>query len=142
MIFICESQHTIYTMPAPKAQQNKSQGQGQGNGQGNNQGQGQGKPPVVPPKKKRDHKTFEIRVYIWSNAGYSGDTELITTIDFRCKDVFEERGRPISIAIKTVEEYVRNIGLFGITVEDPAGLFSYYPPTRIAKVEYEYKDKD
>lgn len=93
-------------------------------------------------KPPRGHKTYEIRVFIWTSAGYSGDTELIATIDFRAKDVWEEHGRPLSIAIKTVEEYVRNIGLFGISVEDPAGLFTFYPPTRIAKIEYDYIDRD
>jgi len=91
--------------------------------------------------KKREHKTYEVRVYLLMSS-YSGELELLTTINYRCKDVFTDHGRAISLAKTTIEEYVRNIGMFGITIEDPEDAFSYYPPQRIGKVEYNVVDKD
>ena len=75
-------------------------------------------------------------------SSYSGELELLTTIEYRCKDLFTEHGRALALAKTTIEEYVRNIGMFGITVEDPEDTFSYYPPQRIGKVEYDLVDKD
>ena len=98
--------------------------------------------PVKPPvKPKREHKTFEIRVYLLLSS-YSGELELLTTIPFRCKDLFTEHGRQLINAKNAIEEYVRNIGMFGITIEDPQDSFSYYPPQRIGKVEYSEVDRD
>ena len=99
-------------------------------------------PPITPPgKAKKQHKTFEIKVYLLISS-YSGDLELLTTIYHRAKDVFTDSGKPINIAAASIEEYVRNIGLFGITVEDPKDFWSYYPPSRIGKIEYTEVDQD
>ena len=88
-----------------------------------------------PRHHHREYKTFEVRVYLLMSS-YSGELELLTTIIHRCKDVFTEDKKPVNLARASIEEYVRNIGLFGITVEDPEGSFSFYPPQRIGKIEY------
>jgi len=99
-------------------------------------------PPSPPPgKSKRQYKTFEIKVYLVSSS-YSDDLILLTTIYQRFKNIFTDSGRPINLASASVEEYVRNIGLFGIIVEDPQGFWSFYPPSRIGKIEYTEVDKD
>lgn len=99
-------------------------------------------PPTTPPgQKKRQYKTFEVRVYKLVST-YSDDLELLTTLYHRCKDVFTDYGRPLASAKVSIEEFVRNIGLFGITVEDPATLWSFYPPHQIGKIEYEEVDAD
>lgn len=99
------------------------------------------KPKNPSRKRKKEFKTTEFRIYTLSLA-YSGELELLTTIVMELKDVFDHgRGnRPIALAAKTAEEFVRNIGLYGITVEDPEGTFNYYPPSRIGKVEYRELD--
>lgn len=87
-----------------------------------------------PIKIIKEHKTYEVRVYLLVSS-YSEELELLTIILRQCHDV-TARGRVVSLAKTTIEEYVRNIGLFGITIEDPKNTFSYYPPHRIGKVEY------
>jgi hypothetical protein len=98
-----------------------------------NPGQGQG------PKPKKEIKTFEFRIYALAS-GYTGELELLATTTEHFKDVFAPGGRPLSVAKHSAEEYVRNIGMFGFTIETPANLFNYYPPNRIAKIEYNEVD--
>lgn len=114
-------------MPAPKGQGNQNQG---------NQGRGQGQ---GPRRHKKDLKTVEFKIYRLAS-GYIGDLELLATTTQSFRDVFTDGGRPISIAKKCAEEYVRNIGLYGITIEDPEDTFNFYPPTQIAKIVYSIID--
>ena len=81
------------------------------------------------------NKDYEISVYIFSSS-YSSDCELLTVISVKVKNILDKYNRVVSSAKHTVEEQVRNIGLFGITVENPEGIFTFYPPHRIFKVEY------
>ncbi len=101
---------------------------------GNDQGRGH------PNRPKKDLKTFEFKVYRLAS-GYTGDFELIATIEQKFKNVTSDGGRPITIARHRAEEFARNIGIFGITVETPEGFFNYYPPSQIAKVEYSITDE-
>jgi hypothetical protein len=95
------------------------------------------KPPECwkPVKPQVEVKFIEFRIYTFSS-GYMGDLELLATVVQEYKDVHNSHGHVLCLAKNNAEEYVRNIGLYGITVEDPAERYNYYPPNRIAKVEY------
>jgi len=116
-------------MPAPKGSGNS----GGNSGGGNN-------PPNPPKPPKKEVKIVEFRIYTLSST-YMGDLELLVTVTQKYKDVHTDHGRPISLAAACAEEYVRNIGMYGITVEDPQNTFNYYPPNRIAKIEYNEVEK-
>jgi hypothetical protein len=88
------------------------------------------------PKVRRDVKVYEFRVFNYTSA-YGGDSEVLVTTTVKFKDVWTEHGRPISIAKQGAEEYVRNVGLYGITIEEPNDVFNFYPPGRISKIEYQ-----
>lgn len=93
-----------------------------------------------PHRKKKNRNrgdivTYEIRVYS-STSSYSSDYELIATIRRDYRDIILDGGRIISLAKNEIEEYVRNIGMFGISIENPEDSFTYYPPNRIAKIEF------
>jgi hypothetical protein len=96
--------------------------------------------PNKPEKPKKEIKKIEFRVYTLAS-GYTGDLELIATIVQKYKDIHTDHGRPISLAKDCAEEYVRNIGMYGITIEEPQDVYNYYPPNRIAKVEYNEVEK-
>jgi len=106
-------------MPSPKEQ---------GNGQEQNR------------KPKKHIKTYEFKIYTLAS-GYTNDLELLATVAHNFQDVFVDGGRPVSIAKNCAEEYARNIGLFGVPIENPKNQFNYYPPNRIAKVEYSEMEK-
>lgn len=111
------------------------------NNEGKNGGKGGGggnKPPS-PNKPKKEVKVVEFRIYTLAS-GYTGDLELLITVTQKYKDVHTDHGRAISLAKDCAEEYVRNIGMYGITVEDPQDTYNYYPPNRIAKIEYNEVD--
>ena len=105
---------------------------------GNNPGNS-GNNPNRPPGLAKKYKEYEIRVYVSSNS-YSDESNLLTTINVKGRDIIAEGNRMISSARNSLEEQVRNIGLFGITVEDPKDTFAFYPPHRILKVEYNEMD--
>ncbi len=88
-----------------------------------------------PVKPKRETKLIEFRIYTLAS-GYTGDLELLATVVQEYKDIHNCHGHILCLAKNSAEEYVRNIGLYGITIEDPADKFNYYPPNRIAKIEY------
>ena len=69
---------------------------------------------------------YAFRVYTFTSA-YSENLELLVTITSAFKSHDTK---------KDANEYARNIGVLGISIENPTGSFTYYPPTRIAKVEY------
>ena len=96
------------------------------------------------PKKDRsykDTKIYEFRVYTTTSV-YAGDVELLVTLTSKFKDIIGPGGRVISQARGNADEYARNIGMFGLTVEDPEDTFVYYAPHRIFKVEYNEVDDD
>src|SRR4051812_37945500 len=98
------------------------------------QAAGPAKPPTPPPPppqkhqkppKRKDIKVYEFKIYTLSN-GYSGDYELLVTTTQQFKDIIEISGRTANAARLQAEEYVRSIGTYGITVEDPEGTFNFY----------------
>lgn len=102
------------------------------------------KPKKDKPKKdkpKKEAKTYELRIYTTTSV-YAGDLELLATIRADYKDITAERGRIISQAKGDADEFAKNVGLFGITIENPKDTFSFYPPHRIFKVEYNEVDDD
>lgn len=114
---------------------NKSSPAPQGN-QGN-----KGKPAHLSKLPKRKNiKIYEFRIYSLSN-DYSEEYQLLVSTTQRFKDVIEFTGRSVSEARIQAEEYVRNIGTYGITVEDPEGTFNFYPAHRIAKIIYGKKSE-
>ncbi len=80
----------------------------------------------------KKYKIYEFRIYTLAS-GYTGDLELLASL-FKC---FEKNftSNPASPQ-EQAEECARNIGLFGVTIENPKYSFSFYPPSRIAKVEF------
>ena len=100
------------------------------------------KSPIIcynTPKKRA--RTYEFRIYTIVSI-YAGDLELLATIRNKFKDIYTNQGRIISQSKTTAEEFARNIGMFGITLECPENTFTYYPPHRISKVEYNEVEDD
>jgi hypothetical protein len=92
-------------------------------------------PPQPPPKPRKGIKVFEFKVYAVTNE-YSGELTLIADITQKFRDVTADGGRIVSIAQASAEEFVRNIGMFGVSVQIADGSWSYYPPIRIGRVDY------
>ena len=98
-------------------------------------------PPGLSKRPKKEVKTYEFRIYTTTSV-YAGDLELLATIRSDYKDITTEHGRIISKAKGDADEFAKNVGLFGITIEDPKDTFSFYPPQRIFKIEYNEVDDD
>lgn len=80
-------------------------------------------------------RTYEFKVYTLVSE-YTQDYELLTTICETFKDKYINCHLKSPSAKEQADDFARNIGLLGITVENPHKFFTYYPPSHIAKVEY------
>lgn len=77
--------------------------------------------------------TYEFQIYV-NTLDYGGDLMLVATIDQTFKN--DGGGTGGDDTEPQAEEFVRNIGMFGVTVEDMPGHWVYYPPVRIAKIDF------
>ena len=88
------------------------------------------------PKHPKPYKKYTVRIYA-SDGSYN--SELIDEFVFKAANVRGFGGQIVCEPTKELEEFFKQVGLTGYTVDTASGGKLYYPPHRIYYIEAEPK---